>query len=57
MSEENFQSFLKRRKAYYLIDMRRYDDAEAVLEELMKNPDQADWAKSELEYIREIKSE
>lgn len=57
MSKEAFKAFLMRRKIYYLVEMRRYDEAEPVIKELMDDPDQADWAKSELEYIHRITSE
>ncbi len=57
LSMDEFHSFLNRRKVYYFVEMRRYDEAVAILDELKKDPAQAEWANSELEYIGEIRSE
>ncbi len=57
LSMDEFHSFLNRRKVYYFVEMRRYDEAVAILDELKKDPAQAEWANSELEYIGEIRPE
>ena len=54
---DEFHSFLNRRKVYYFVEMRWYDEAVAILDELKKDPAQAEWANSELEYIGEIRPE
>lgn len=50
---ENWRLFLKRRKAYILIDMERYVEAEVLLQEMMSSGDELTrrFAKSELDYI------
>ena len=57
LSMDEFHSFLNRRKVYYFVEMRRFDEAVAILDELKKDPAQAEWANSELEYIGEIRPE
>lgn len=57
LSMDEFRSFLNRRKVYYFVEMRRYDEAVAILDELKKDPAQTEWANSELEYIGEIRPE
>lgn len=49
----DWMSFLKRRKAYTLIDAKQYDAAKQVLLELIKDPDPTNvsFAKGELDYI------
>ena len=45
--------FLKRRKAYFLVEARRFDEAKPILLELICDPDPTnrDFAKGELDYI------
>ena len=57
LSMDEFRAFLNRRKVYYLVEMRRYDEAVTLLDAIKKDPGQAEWAESELEYIGEIRSE
>lgn len=47
----DFMSFLKRRKAYMLIDKKRYDEARKMFTELLDDPLSKDYAKKELQYI------
>lgn len=48
--------FLWRRSAYLLIEMKDYDDAETLLNKLMKYPETAEFAKQELEYLKKLQS-
>lgn len=50
----SFNSFLKRRKSYVLIETGRYDEARAILNELLNDPDSSDFAMSELAYLQKI---
>lgn len=50
-----FRNFLRRRKAYVLIDVGRLDDAEKLCQELLKEPMNADFALGELAYIQRLK--
>jgi hypothetical protein len=54
---KEFQDFLKRRKAYALVNLQMYDEAKAHLEEMKGDPDLAQFAKSELEYLESLRSE
>lgn len=50
-----FINFLKRRKAYVYIDLERYDEAEKLLKKMLDEPENSDFAISELAYIRKLK--
>lgn len=50
-----YMAFLKRRKAYALIDQGRLDEAEHLLQTLIKEPLCQDFAIGELKYIEELK--
>ena len=50
-----FISFLKRRKAYVLINQRKYDEAEKLLKQLLDDPENSDFALHELAYIQKNK--
>ena len=50
-----FMSFLERRKAYLLIDMARYDEAESLLKPMLNEPYSCDFALQELAYIQKKK--
>lgn len=54
---ENWKLFLKRRKAYFLIDLERYVEAEVLLQEMLNCDDDLTrrFAKGELDYIIEQK--
>lgn len=49
-----FSNFLKRRKAYVLIDMGKLDEAKQMLNQMLHEPDNSDFAISELAYIRKL---
>ena len=51
--------FLKRRKTFIYIEMERYDDAEALLQEMLESGDEEskDFAANELEYLRNLRSQ
>ena len=57
ISLKEFQDFLKRRKAYALMNLQMYDEAKALLDEMKGDPDLAQFAKSELEYLESLRSE
>lgn len=57
ISLKEFQDFLKRRKAYTLMELQMYDEAKALLAEMQADPDLAQFAKSELEYLESLRSE
>lgn len=48
-----FMSFLKRRKSYILIDLKRYQEAKALLQEMLKDPFCKEFAQKELSYLNE----
>lgn len=50
-----FVSFLKRRKAYLLIEMARYDEAERLLKQMLDEADSSDFALLELAFIQKKK--
>lgn len=52
---ERFINFVKRRKAYMLVNLGRYDEAERLLKQLLDDPDNSDFALSELAYIQKHK--
>lgn len=47
-----FVAFLKRRKAYLLVQLERYDEAEKLLKHLLNDPVSSDFALKELAYIQ-----
>ena len=50
-----FINFLKRRKAYMLVERKCYDDAEKILKEMLDEPDSSDFALQELAFIQKNK--
>ena len=48
-------AFLKRRKTYVLIDLKRYDDARKLLTEMQNDSLCAEFAENELNYLNSIK--
>ena len=50
-----FAGFIRRRKAYLLVSLGRYDEAERLLKTLLDDPDNSDFALSELAYIQQKK--
>ena len=48
--------FLWRRIAYLMIERKEYDDAEKLLNKLIKYPETAEFASQELEYLKRIRS-
>ena len=47
-------AFLKRRKAYILIDKKRYSEARSLLSEMLSDPMCKDFAQDELKYLNAI---
>ena len=52
---ERFSAFLKRRKAYLLVSSGKYEQAEALLKKLLDDPENSDFALTELAYIQNNK--
>ena len=53
----DFFNFLKRRKAYLLVETGRYDDAENMLRKMLDEPDNMDFANTELSVIKKRRKE
>lgn len=56
---DNFIKFIKRRKAFVFIEMKRYDDAENLLKEMLESNDEEskEFAVNELQYLQQLRSE
>lgn len=54
--EKSFINFLNRRKAYILVEMKDYANAERLLKKMLDEPDSSDFALQELAYIQKNKS-
>lgn len=52
-----FKAFLTRRKAYVLIDLGYWDEAEKLCKEMLQDPQNADFALSELAYLQGLKEQ
>ena len=52
---DEFISFMKRRKAFLLVSLHRYDEAEAILTKMLNEPENSDFALNELAYIQKNK--
>lgn len=50
-----FLQFLYRRKSYVLIELRRLDEAEEILRQMMDDPESTDFALDELAYIQQLR--
>lgn len=50
-----FKNFLRRRKAYALINFGHHEEAEKLLREMLNEPDNSDFAIQELAYLQKIK--
>lgn len=50
-----FDNFLRRRRAYALIDFDRLDEAEKAFTEMLDEPDNSDFALGELAYIKQLR--
>lgn len=51
----SFVNFLRRRKAYLLINLGRYEEARTLLQILLQDPENSDFALNELAYIQKKK--
>ncbi len=54
---DEVQRFLNRRMAYLLIELNRLDEAETSLKAMLANGVDEDFAKEELDYIRELREQ
>ena len=52
----DFFMFLMRRKAYCMIELKQYDAADDILKHILKNDPENEFAKKELEYIKQLKN-
>lgn len=52
---QSFVNFLRRRRAYSLIDFNKLDEAEKAFTEMLDEPENSDYALGELAYIKELK--
>ncbi len=50
-------AFLNRREAYVLIDLQKYDEAEALLKEMLNDPMSKEFAEGELKYIEQLRNQ
>ena len=56
-NDEDYNLLLNRRLAYMLIEYDMFDEAEAVLKELLNNPKTSQFASSELEYVKMLREQ
>ena len=54
-TDKSYEDFLNRRYAYLLIEYGMFDEAEEVLNRLLKSPGSASFARQELEYIKSLR--
>ena len=50
-----FLQFLYRRKAYVLVELHRFDEAEEMLRQMIDDPESGDFALDELAYIQQLR--
>ena len=50
-------AFLDRREAYVLIDLQKYDEAEALLKEMLNDSMSKEFAEGELKYIEQLRNQ
>lgn len=55
-NDYDFFMFLLRRKAYCMIELKQYEVAEDILKHILKNDPENEFAKQEIEYIKELKN-
>lgn len=48
------KAFLNRREAYVLIDLKKYDEAEELLKDMLNDPQSKEFAEGELKYIEQM---
>lgn len=54
-SVHSFLQFLYRRKAYVLVELHRFDEAEEMLRQMIDDPESGDFALDELAYIQQLR--
>lgn len=54
-SVHSFLQFLYRRKAYILVELHRFDEAEEMLRQMIDDPESGDFALDELAYIQQLR--
>lgn len=55
-NDYDFFMFLLRRKAYCLIELKQYESAVDILNHILKNDPENEFAKQEIEYIKQLKN-
>ena len=55
-NDYDFFMFLLRRKAYCMIELKQYDSAESILQKILENDPESEFAKQEIEYINQLKN-
>jgi tetratricopeptide (TPR) repeat protein len=55
-NDYDFYMFLLRRKAYCMIELKQYDSAESILQKILENDPESEFAKQEIEYINQLKN-
>jgi tetratricopeptide (TPR) repeat protein len=55
-TENDFFMFLLRRKAYCMIELKQFDSAKGILQHILKNDPENEFAKQEIEYIKQLKN-
>jgi len=53
----DFENFLRRRRAYVLIDIGSFDEAEVELNKMLDEPENADFALGEIDYLRQLRQD
>ncbi|MBR1883140.1 MAG: hypothetical protein IJ808_09075 [Muribaculaceae bacterium] len=54
---QSFVNFMRRRRAYSLIDFHQLDEAEKAFTDMLDEPENADYAISELAYIKQLREQ
>jgi hypothetical protein len=55
-NDYDFFMFLLRRKAYCMIELKQFDSAEGILLHILKNDPENEFAKEEIEYLKQLRN-
>ena len=55
-NDYEFYMFLVRRQAYCLIELKKYEEAEEILKDILEADPENEFAKQEIEYIKRIRN-
>ena len=53
--DQGYKNLLNRRYAFMLIEYGKLEEAEKILNKLLEDPSSASFAKTELEYIKQLR--